>query len=41
MERPMQLLALICVPLVPVAMLPILQRLEAGLDGRRHAHRSG
>jgi hypothetical protein len=34
-------LALICVPLLSVAILPLLQRLEDGLDGRRGAHRSG
>jgi hypothetical protein len=31
----MQLLAMICAPLVTVALLPILQRLENGLDARR------
>jgi hypothetical protein len=28
----MQLLAMICAPLVPVLLLPLLQRLEDGLD---------
>jgi hypothetical protein len=28
----MQLLAMICAPLIPIVLLPLLQRLEDGLD---------
>jgi hypothetical protein len=31
----MQLLAMICAPLVPVVLLPLLQRLENGLDAHQ------